>query len=291
MVLLHVPVGGPGIEETLLVTASFGSALVVAAALDRPSLEPKRVLAAAAATAVLLLSVGSMADGRLGLPAGDINQQYGFAETLAGEAGPGRVLLLSEERMMLPGEARSGPGLWYRVIDGSGMTQDEVWLPDSRPGDEKLASAIGQMASGSDLRPGESLAEFSIDWVVIEGPETYLDEVLAVQLDLVPTPLDPEARVYENPNAMPMAAGSASVWLRDGAGFAGVATSQRIRLSLNSDPRWSPQPGAADWAVSVAGDDGAGRYRADPMGLSLSIAAVALLVAALVAGVVGRVRH
>jgi hypothetical protein len=291
LVLLLVSVGGPGTEEALLITASFGAAMVVAAALDRPSLEPKRVLSAAAAIAILILSVGSMANGRLGLPGGDTNQQYGFAETLAGEAGPGRVLVLSEERAMIPGEARSGPGLWYRVIDGSGMTQDEVWLPDSRPGDEKLASAIAKMASGSDLRPGEGLAEFSIDWVVIEGPETYLDDVLAVQLDLVPTPLDPEARVYENPNSTPMAVGSASVWLRDGAGFAGVATSQRIRLSLNSDPRWSPQPGAADWAVSVTGVDGVGRYRAEPAGLALSIASVALLIAALAVAVVGRVRR
>ena len=301
LVLLHVPYGGPGFEEALLILASFGSALVVAAALDRLSLEPKRLLASVAAVAVLILSIGSMADGRLGLPAGDINQEYGFAETLAGGAGPGRILVLSEERMMIPGEARSGPGLWYRVVDGSGMTEDEAWLPDSLPGDEKLAMAIEHMASGSDLRPGSTLAEFSIDWVVIEGPETYLDDVLAVQLDLVPTPLDEQARVYENPGSMPMAAVASaplageeepgSFWVRDGTGFSGAATSEPIRLSLNADPRWSPDPQAADWAVSVAGGDGTARYRPDPTGLALSIAALGLLILAFVAIVIRRVRR
>ena len=291
LLLVRVAVGGPGVEEALLITASFGSAMVVAAALDRWSLEPRRALAAVAAAAVLLLSVGSLAGGRLGIPLGDLNDQFGFAETLAEEGGPGRVLLVSLDRTMIPGEARSGPGFWYRLIDGSGMTQDEVWLPDPLPGDAKLAAAIEQMASGSDLRPGAALAEFSIDWVVIDGPESSLDDVLAVQLDLVPTPLDPEARVYENPNSVPMAAGAGSVWVRDGAGFAGEAVSDQVRLSVNVDPGWSPEPRAADWALSVSGEDGAARYRVDVTAFTLSIAAVALLVVALTAILVARTRR
>jgi hypothetical protein len=290
LVLLHVPAGGPGVEEALLISASFGTALVVAAALDRLSVEPRRALAAVAAAAILILSVGSMAGGRLGLPAGDLNEQFGFAETLAGEGGPGRILLLSVDRMTIPGDARSGPGVWYRLIDGSGMTQDEVWLSDRRPGDDKLAAAIGQMASGSELRPGETLAEFSIDWVVIDGPESNLDEVLAVQLDLIPTPLDPVARVYENPSAVPMAAGAGSIWTRDGVGFGGEETSDRVRLSLNGDPRWSPESEAADWAVSVAGDDGVADYQAGPATLVLTVASVVLLVLAFGTIVVGRTR-
>jgi len=291
LLLLRLPVGGPGIEEALLITASFGSAIVVAVGLDRWSLEPLRVLAAVAAAAVLLLSFGSLADGRLGLPSGDRNDQFSYAVTLAEEGGPGRILLISPERRVIPGEARSGPGLWYRVVDGSGMTQDEVWLPDSMAGDEELAAAIEQMASGSDLRPGSTLAEFSIDWVVLDGPESYLDDVLAVQLDLVPTPLDPAARVYENPNSLPMAAGGASVWVKDHAGFAGAAVSDRIRLSVNADPRWSPEPRAEDWAVSVLGEDGAARYRSDPMALAVSIAAAGLLMVALGTILVARTRR
>ena len=291
LLLVRVPAGGPGIEEALLVVASFGTAIVVAAALDHLSFEPRRALAAVAAAAVLILSVGSVAGGRLGLPPGDLNERFGFAATLAEEGGPGRILLLSVDRAPIPGEARSGPGLWYRLIDGSGMTQDEVWLPDPRPGDDKLGEAIEQMASGSNLRPGEILAEFSVDWVVIDGPESYLDEVLAVQLDLVPTPLDPEARVYENPGALPMAAGAGSIWARDGAGFAGDRTSDRIRLSVSADPGWSPDPTAADWAVSVSGEEGDARYQPDPVLLVIPIAAVGLLGLALGAIVVGRARR
>jgi hypothetical protein len=291
LLLVRVALGGPGVEEALLITASFGTAIVVAVALDRWSLEPRRALAAVGAVAVLLLSVGSLAGGRLGLPVGDLNDQFGFAETLAGEGGPGRILLVSVDRIVIPGEVRPGPGLWYRLIDGSGMTQDEVWLPDPLPGDEKLGAAIEQMASGSDLRPGATLAEFSIDWVVLDGPESYLDDVLAVQLDLVPTPLDPEARVYENPNSVPMAAGAGSIWARDGAGFAGEAVQGPVRLSVNADPGWSPEPGAADWASSVTGEDGTARYRADRAGLALSIVAAGVLVVALGTILVARTRR
>jgi hypothetical protein len=291
LMLARVPVGGPGVEEALLVTASFGTALVVAVALDRFSVDPRRALAAVAAVAILLISVGSMAGGRLGLPAGDLNDDFLFAETLAGEGGPGRILLVSPDRTAVPGEARSGPGFWYRLVDGSGMTQDEVWLPDPRPGDDELAAAIDQMASGADLRPGATLAEFSIDWVVIEGPESYLDDVLAVQLDLVPTPLDPDARVFENFISLPMAAGAGSVWSRDGAGFAGDLTSDQIRLSVNADPRWSPDPRAAEWAVSVAGADGSTRYKADPTSLALAIGAAGLLLLAVAVIVIGRTRR
>jgi hypothetical protein len=181
--------------------------------------------------------------------------------------------------------------LWYRVIDGSGMTQDEVWLPDPLAGDDKLGAAIGHMASGSDLRPGATLAEFSIDWVVIDGPESYLDGVLATQLDLVPTPLDPEARVYENPNSMPMAAGAGSIWARDGAGFAGESLADRVRISVNADSGWSPEPESADWAVSVTAEEGAARYQADATALALSITAVVLLAVALGVIVVARTRR
>lgn len=291
LVVVRFPAGGPGVEEALLITASFGTALVVASALDRLSLEPRRVLAAVAAVAILLLSVGSMAGGRLGLPAGDLNQRYGFAETLAGEGGPGRILLLSLDRESIPGEARPGPGIWYRLFDGSGMTQEEVWLPDPLPGDDQLDEAIQMLASGSDLRPGDTLAGFAVDWVVVEGPESYIDEVLAVQLDLVPTPLDPEARVYENPSAVPMAAVEGSVWTRDGAGFAGDTTPNRVLLSVNGDRRWFPEPETADWAVSVAGDDGAASYQPDTVALLISVASVGLFALAVGAIVVGRARR
>ncbi len=90
LLLVRLPFGGPGVEEAALVLASFGSAIVVAAALDRLSIDPRRLLASIGAVAMLLLSVAGLINGRLGLPAGDINERLGFASTLAEQASPGR---------------------------------------------------------------------------------------------------------------------------------------------------------------------------------------------------------
>ncbi|HEX9763348.1 MAG TPA: glycosyltransferase, partial [Acidimicrobiia bacterium] len=68
----RLPVGGPGVEEALLVTASFGAAFVVAAGLDAISLESWRLMAVVASAAILILSIGSLANGRYGLSAGDV---------------------------------------------------------------------------------------------------------------------------------------------------------------------------------------------------------------------------
>ena len=78
---------------------------------------------------------------------------------------------------MISGEVRSGPGFWYRLIDASGMTHDEAWLPEPREGDEALESALTAIAAGGELRPGEMLAPFAIDWLVIEGPGVHREAV------------------------------------------------------------------------------------------------------------------
>ena len=43
LLVARLPLGGPGVEEAALVLASFGSAILVAAALDRLSIEPRRL--------------------------------------------------------------------------------------------------------------------------------------------------------------------------------------------------------------------------------------------------------
>jgi hypothetical protein len=88
-----------------------------------------------------------------------------------------------------------------------------------------------------------------------------------------------------------MAAAAGSIWTRDGAGFAGEPLADQVRISVNADSGWSPEPEAADWAVSVAGDEGAARYRANATALALSIAAAGLLVGALGVIVVARTRR
>ncbi len=260
---------GPGVEEALLVTASLGAAMTAAAALDSFSRNALRLVATGGAIAIAVVSVLALGNGRLGLPAGDVNSRLSFATTLADEPDPGRLLHISVDRELIPGEVRSGPGFWYRLLDGAGTTSDEVWLPAPLPGDEALGDALDEIASGAELRPGDRLAPYAVDWVVIEGPETVLDEVLIAQLDLVPVPLDPEARVYENRSAAPIAGSIAVPWQRRGLDFVGESVSGPVALSVNYDEGWAPDPAQSEWLVTIDGSDGLASYR--PTGLHLPL--------------------
>ncbi|MFV1963053.1 MAG: hypothetical protein ACC658_14620, partial [Acidimicrobiia bacterium] len=273
-----LPYGGPGVEEAALVLASFGTALIVATGLDVVSSNPRRLMGALVSVTILLLSIGALGNGRLGLPGGDLNERLGFASTLAGDTGSGRVLVASAQRGDIPGEARSGPGFWYRLVDGQGMTSDEVWLPASLPGDDDLEDALARISGGGELRPGELLGPYAIDWLVLLGPTFRLDEVLIAQLDLVPTPLDPDSRVFANPASVPLAdSGTEFKWLRSGTGFAGEVGSGRVSLAVNNDDGWSPEPGPVKWHATVSAIDGVASFRGPTQDLTLAIAAAALM--------------
>ena len=291
LVAARLQVGGPGFEEASLVLGSFGAALIVAAGLNSLSSEPRRLLATLASIAILLVSVADMSNGRLGLPDGQINQRFDFASTLAEEGGPGRVLVASTQRSDLPGEARSGPGFWYRLVDGDQMTIDEAWLAERGAGDDSLYSALESVATGSELRPGDLLAPFAVDWVVLLGPEFQLDEALVAQLDLVPTPLDPDSRVFENQAAVPLAASEEFIWTRAGVGFSGEPSGGRVALAVNYDPGWGPQPEPSDWATSVSAETGQASFENSNLyrGLALGTAGL-LLLAGLLLGF-GRARR
>jgi GT2 family glycosyltransferase len=291
MMLVRLPLGGPGVEEAALVLASFGSAIVVAAALDRLSIEPRRLLSAIGATSILVLSAGGLLNGRLGLPSGDVNERLAFASTLAEAGSPGRVLVVSTDRGLIPGEARPGPGLWYRTLDGQGTTLDEVWLPEPETGDLQLENAIDRMASGAELRPGALLAEFAIDWVVVEGPENPLDHVLASQVDLIPVPLVTGAQVLENPEAAPMAAVGQVAWSRQGTGFGGEPSNDLVALRVNYSAGWSPEPQLDDWFTRVSAAEGATAFAAMGYLAFAPYAAVGLFGLAMVLIAWGRARR
>jgi GT2 family glycosyltransferase len=292
LIALRIPFGGPGVEEAAALLASFGAAIVVAAALDDLSAEPRRLIAALGAVVILALSAGSLVNGRLGLPDGDDNDELGFASTLAGEGGPGRVLMISVDRSLLPGESRSGPGFWYRTVDGAGTTIDEVWMPESRSGDEALDSAVNRIASGAELRPGSLLAPFAIDWVVIVGAESPLQEILVSQLDLVPTPLLTGSEVYGNPAARPLASGDDGLlWARRGAGFGGAAGPGLMSILVNASDGWRPDPGSEDWHLTVSAADGSATFTGGGYLSYAPYAAAALFLAALALIGVGRARR
>ena len=279
---------GPGLEESVFITASFGAALVVAGVLDSLTRNVFRWVAVGGGLAIFVMSVVGISNGRLGLPAGDDNARLLFAATLSEETGPGRILHASTERSLIPGEVRSGPGFWYRVLDGAGTTLDEVWLPDARSGDDDLASSLVDIASGAELRPGDRLAPFAVDWVVLEGPAFVLDEVLLAQLDLVPLPLDPTARVYENDRAVVLAGSTTDPWMKDGVGFSGDSVDGAVTLAVNYDESWRPNPQSVEWWVTVDGTDGEAYWAGDALDTALAVTIVALIVVAAGAIVVGR---
>jgi len=288
---VRVPYGGPGVEEGLLVVASFGAALLVAAGMDRLSMKPSQLMAAVASSAVLLLSVGVVGDGRLGLAPGDVNSQLAFAGALAGPEGAGRILIASTDMDDIPGEARSGPGFWYRVVDGEAITNDQAWLPDPLLGDQALDAALSRIAAGAELRPGEVLAPFAIDWIVLDGPMFRLDEVFLAQIDLIPTPLDPASRVFENPSSVALAQGATDdVWRRDGAGFVGEPASGRVALALNHATGWQPESGSIEWWSSVSAVDGAASFAGSTLDQVLALISAALAASGLVLIATGRGR-
>jgi hypothetical protein len=260
LTLSRIGWGGPGVEEATLVLASLGAAMAVSAGAEMFDRRPGHLMAVITSLALVVISVGTLGNGRYGLPSGEVNERLGFSAALAGPGGPGRILVASTVREDIPGEARPGPGFWYRVLDGSLVTMDEAWLPAPLEGDARLEAALGDIGSGGELRPGQILASFGVDWVVLAGPEFRLDEVLVTQLDMVPTPLDPESRVYENLVDAPLADAGDVVWVRDGTGFAGPEALSRVRLALNYDPGWGPEPRVSDWAVDVSGDIGRAEY-------------------------------
>lgn len=277
-VALHLPGFGPGVEEALLIAASFGAALVVAAGLDVFTAEPLRIVATATTVAMIVVSLGSFGNGRLGLPDGDHFERYGFGIALSGETDPGRILLVSADRSVLPGDARPGPGFWYRLIDASGMTHDEVWLPAPRDGDRALRDTLEHIAAGGELRPGALLAEFAIDWVVVQGPEIGLEQALVGQLDLLPTPFDTGDRIYENLASAEIAGAGDVAWARAGAGYAGDEVNGRVRLAINHAEGWGPDGQPDGWAVTVDGRDGQAHYRGPATAAALaSIGPVAFL--------------
>lgn len=288
LAVARVAVLGPGVEEAVFILASFGAALSVAAALDSLSRDLFRVVAAVGGIAIVVASIIGVGNGRLGLPAGDVNARLSFATTLAPEHGPGRILHASLDRSLIPGEVRSGPGFWYRVLDGRGTTLDEVWLPESQSGDADLSESLVQIASGAELRPGERLSSFAVDWVVLEGPSFILDDVLKSQLDLVPLPLDPVSRVYENDRAVPLAGTNASPWAPDGVDYSGDPVDGVVGLAVSYDDGWGPDSVRNVWSVSVEGSRGIASWAAPAFDTIIAAISILLLVGALGAIALGR---
>lgn len=198
---LAVPeIGGEG-RVAATVVGSLGAALVVGAAFA-PGGEGRRALAgravaAAAAAGVIAFAGGAVADGRLGLPADEWGSTLEFATALSSDPATEHVLLVGAPED-LPGSVRTGgDGYAYRVVDGEGVSLDDLWLGSPRAVDRELAAALGAVGEGGVTRPGALFAELGIRWVVVLDDGGLADRLVA-QMDLTEVPLAPGVRVFES---------------------------------------------------------------------------------------------
>ena len=286
---------GPEGQVTVLVTAAVGSGLAVAAALRRVGRRRATQWAALAlGAAVAVLSLAGVAGGRAGLPPDAWGDELAFVGLSAD--GVERALLVAPEAAALPGDARPGPGFWYRVVDSQGPTLDSAVLGLPGPGDAALRARLDQLLSGGSLRPGSALGEFGIRWVVAVGESVgVLAPVLDAQVDLVPLPLSERVVVYENEASRSVAAedapegeGNPVVWSREGSGFAGPAHQGRIRLAIQGDERWGPDWQQDEWAGTVSGVEGMASFAGVLATRLMTLGGSALVVAALGAWAWGR---
>jgi hypothetical protein len=117
--------------------------------------------------------------------------------------------------------------------------------------------------------------------VVLEGPEFVLDDALLAQLDLVPTPLDPDSRVYQNGESTPLAGTTDEPWRRWGAGFAGEPIEGEVPLAISFDRDWEPESARGEWSLVVDGSEGRAWYDAPGADLVWPISSLVIVTGAL----------
>lgn len=286
---------GAGRELTAAggVVTSLGAAMVVAGALDvMGPLDSAGVIrrtagrvGVAGGLATVLLVLLAIPSGRAGLPE-DQFESLAFAESRAGEHGTDRLLLVGSSDV-LPGEfRRMEDGTAYRLISGSPRFV-EAWLPDARAGDDALAGTLEALAVGSELRPGEALAAFGVQWVVFTG-DTRLEQVMASQLDLRPLPQLVYPVFESEVEAYRAIADDGVPWSWDGTSYSGRTVTGVVRLAENADSRWGPEWEQVDWANQVTTAEGVASFSGVPLFRTLARLAGFLAVALLALALWGR---
>jgi hypothetical protein len=262
-----------------LLAASLGGAFLTAMVVEVAEGPTWRRLVALAAVAMFVVpAVLTAAGGRAGLPPDRWSGRLGFVATLAEFPLSTRVLLIGPAAD-LPGASRSLGPVAYRLVDGSVVTLEQAYLPNFEGGDVELARVImDHLIRGVDLRPGAALAEFGIGWVVVLPGADLDPQALDRQLDLSPTPVDPELTVYENLAATARAVtDDGAVWEWDGRAYRGEPTDSRVRLADNSDARWGPDWEDGSWNNSVSGAEGVAVFTPDSLTRVAGLASGALL--------------
>ncbi|GBE21783.1 hypothetical protein BMS3Bbin01_01135 [bacterium BMS3Bbin01] len=272
-----------------LVTASLGTALLAGAAVDlsgrlSTSRLLRRILVLVGAVGGVAIAAGALLlipGGRAGLGPDQFGAQLEFTSARATAHGVDRLLLIGDAAD-LPGSAREGPGFAYRLIGGPVPTLAEAWLAGPGVGDAALAATLERIGSGDELRPGASLAEFGVRWVVLLDP-TPFDQALETQLDMRPLPgLD--YAVFESEVPSPRAVTTdGQAWHWQPPGYWGPAAG-RVVIRENAHPRWGSGWTQNGWANEVDGSRGVVDFAADPtLRLLAEMAGVYLLLVLAVA--------
>ncbi|MGQ0847914.1 MAG: hypothetical protein ACT4OP_02110, partial [Actinomycetota bacterium] len=258
----------PGSVLVGLMAASLGTALL-GAVLSEVDRRPawRRVAGLAAAALLAVPTAGAIAKGSIGLPPDQWSGTLDFVNSLAGDEGPGRVLLIGPAPS-LPGSSRFVNGISYRLIDNGAPSLEQAYLP--RPGatDLTLQQAIADhLMTGVDLRPGQALSQFGIEWLVILPDSGLPADALERQVDLISRPLNPELMVYEN-----LVKGGIAVtdrganWIPEGGEYVGSPGPGRVRLAINPHPGWNPEGSVMDgWVQSVSAEMGRAYFDPDSL--------------------------
>lgn len=259
---LEAPRGDLG--ATVALAGLVGLVLVTGAAVgfDRDGAAPVlvgRVLATAAALALVGSATLNIVDGRAGFPADEWGDRLEFTESLVSESDAARILLVGDAER-LPGESRTVGEVDFRVVSVSGPALETARLGVPRLGDVALADLVGSIAGGELVRPGERLAEFGIGWVaVIDDPA--FTRAMTAQVDMDEVQVREDLTVFLSRVPAPRAVTDSGVpWEADGGSFVGPASDGTVRIADNASPRWGPDWQQDDWANRVSAANGLAAY-------------------------------
>ena len=274
------------------VAAALGTGRVVAAAvaidLERSGTATAlQAIGLAAAVVVFGSSLLVIGNGRQGLPADVWSERLDFVSGLSEDPDASRSLLVGLPES-IPGDSRRSDGFAYRLVTGDVPTLDQARLAPPRIGDRALAATLDRIALGDELRPGELLAPFAVEWVVIMDRSQFVD-ALGAQLDLVEVPLAEDVRVFRNDAFQPRVIADGASWDATYAGGVGPAESDvSVRLADNASVRFGPDWSQDEWANVVSGSAGEIRYEPVPLRRWLAIGVAGLFAVSVIGAVAVR---
>ena len=247
-------VGSAGMAAAGLgIAVIVGSGLEAGAAAFTQTGVPRYLLLGAAGFAVALLAgtVTLALPGRLGFPSTGLTATLAFTA----EAGPGRVLLLGDEKPMPGGGYPLSDTLAFRVVSTPEPPITEAWTTPLRAGEIALQEALMDALAGGGFRLGEQLADFGIGWIVTFGSDPALG-ALEAQLDLIPLAV-PDVSAYQVERAAPRAIDTTGTeWQKTGSAYVGPTGRRTVRLAENADARWGTEWEQSGWQNLVTESSG-----------------------------------